>query len=125
MNLMISETLLQHTPAATHADIAVDILSYAIGECALGRVLIARSVDGVCAILIGADHDELEADLAARFPQATLITNEAVVHEDLAKVIRFVDNPAAGLHLTLDMRGPPLHRRAWEKLGALPVVRAV
>jgi AraC family transcriptional regulator, regulatory protein of adaptative response / methylated-DNA-[protein]-cysteine methyltransferase len=130
MNLMISKTLLRHATAATHADIAVDILSYAIGECALGRVLVARSVDGVCAILIGADHDEVEADLAARFPQATLITNEAVVcddlaHDDLAKVIRFVDNPAAGLHLTLDMRGTPLHRRVWEKLRAIPVGRTV
>ena len=125
MNLMISETLLQHATAATHADIAVDILSYATGECALGRVLVARSVDGVCAILIGAEHDEVEADLAARFPQATLIANEAVVHDDLAKVIRFVDKPAAGLHLTLDMRGTPLHRRVWEKLRAIPVGRTV
>jgi len=125
MNLMISETLLQHTAAATRADVAVDILSYATGECALGRVLVARSVDGVCAILIGADHDELEADLAARFPQATRVANEAVVHDDLAKLIRFVDNPAAGLHLPLDMRGTPLHRRVWEKLRAIPVGRTV
>jgi len=126
MNLMISETPLQHTTAAaTHADVAVDILSYATGECALGWVLVARSVNGVCAILIGADHDELEADLAARFPQATLVVNEAAVHDDLAKVIGFVDNPAAGLHLTLDMRGTPLHRRVWEKLRAIPVGRTV
>ena len=125
MNLMISETLLQHTTAATHADVAVDILFHATGECALGRVLVARSVDGVCAILIGADHDELEADLAGRFPRATLVANEAVVHDDLAKVIRFVDNPAVGLHLTLDMRGTPLHRRVWEKLRAIPVGRTV
>ena len=125
MNLMISETLLQHTTAAMHADVAVDILSYATGECALGRVLVARSVNGVCAILIGADHDELEADLAACFPQATLVANEAVVHDDLAKVIRFVDNPAAGLHLTVDMRGTPLQRRVWEKLRAIPVGRTV
>jgi AraC family transcriptional regulator, regulatory protein of adaptative response / methylated-DNA-[protein]-cysteine methyltransferase len=125
MNLMISETLMQHTTAATHADVAVDILFHAIGECALGRVLVARSVDGVCAILIGADHDELEADLASRFPRATLVANEAVVHDDLAKVIRFVDNPAVGLHLTLDMRGTPLHRRVWEKLRAIPVGRTV
>jgi hypothetical protein len=85
MNLMISETFLQHAAAAvgaTHVDVAVDILSYAIGECALGRVLLARSANGVCAILIGADHDALEADLVARFPHATLVANEAVVRTD-------------------------------------------
>ena len=120
MNLMISETPLLRIPAATHADVAVDILSYATGECALGRALVARSVDGVCAVLIGADHDELEADLAARFPQATLVANEAVVRDDLTKVIRFVDEPAEGFHLALDMRGTPLQRRVWEKLRAIP-----
>jgi AraC family transcriptional regulator of adaptative response/methylated-DNA-[protein]-cysteine methyltransferase len=125
MNLMISETRLRHVPAATHIEVTVDILCYATGECTLGRVLVARSVNGVCAILMGADHDELEADLAARFPQATLVANEAVVHDDLAKVIRFVDKPAEGLHLTLDMRGTPLQRRVWEKLRTISVGRTV
>jgi AraC family transcriptional regulator, regulatory protein of adaptative response / methylated-DNA-[protein]-cysteine methyltransferase len=122
MNLMISETA--EAIAATHAEIA-DILSYAIGECALGRVLVARSVNGVCAILIGADHDELEADLAARFPQATRVANAAVIRDDLAKLIRFVDKPAEGLYLTLDMRGTPFQRRVWEKLRSIPVGRTV
>jgi len=125
MNLMISETALRLSPAATGAHVAVDILSYATGECALGQVLVARSIKGVCAILLGDDHDELEADLAARFPQAKLVANEAVVHDDLAKVIRFVDKPAEGLRLTLDMRGTPLQRRVWEKLRAIPVGRTV
>src|SRR2546430_15861433 len=102
MNLMISETLMQHTTAATHADVAVDILFHATGECGLGRVLVARSVDGVCAIVIGADHDELEADLAWRFPRAPLVGSDAVVHDDLAKAIRFGDSPALRLHLTVD-----------------------
>ena len=125
MNLMISENISRITPAATQANATVDILAHATGECALGRVLVARGADGVCATLIGTDHDELEADLAARFPQATLVANEAVVHDDLAKVIRFVNKPAEGFHLTLDMRGTPLQRRVWEKLRAIPVGRTV
>jgi AraC family transcriptional regulator, regulatory protein of adaptative response / methylated-DNA-[protein]-cysteine methyltransferase len=43
----------------------------------------------------------------------------------LAKVIRFVDKPAKGLHLTLDMRGTAFQRRVWEKLRAIPVGRTV
>jgi AraC family transcriptional regulator, regulatory protein of adaptative response / methylated-DNA-[protein]-cysteine methyltransferase len=125
MNLMISETALHLTSAATDDNVALDILAYATGECALGQVLAARSIKGVCAILLGTDQDELEADLAARFPQATRVANEPVVHDDLAKVIRFVDRPAEGLHLTLDMRGTPLQRRVWEKLRAIPVGRTV
>jgi AraC family transcriptional regulator of adaptative response/methylated-DNA-[protein]-cysteine methyltransferase len=125
MNLMTSEAAFRPTPAATHDNAGVDIISHATGECALGQVLVARSVSGVCAILIGAHHGELEADLAARFPDAELVANEVVVHDDMAKVIRFVDRPAEGLHLTLDMRGTPFQRLVWEKLRAIPVGRTV
>src|SRR5216683_3861030 len=59
------------------------------------------------------------------FPQSTLVANEPVVHDDLAKVIRVVDRPDEGLHLMLDMRGTPLQRRVWEKLRAISVGRTV
>jgi AraC family transcriptional regulator of adaptative response/methylated-DNA-[protein]-cysteine methyltransferase len=121
MNLMISQTALRSASAAAQTNVAIDILSYASGKCALGQVLVARSDRGVCAILLGADAGALEAALAARFPQGTLVANETAVHDDLVKVIRFMDNPAEGLHLTLDMRGTPLQRRVWEKLRAIPV----
>ena len=125
MNLMISEIASRLMPAAAHADATVDTIFYATGECGLGLLLVARSVSGVCAILIGTGDDELEADLAARFPEAKLVANEAVVHDDLTKVIRFVDKPAAGLHLSLDMRGTSFQHRVWEKLRAIPVGRTV
>src|SRR5215471_1336735 len=125
MNLMISEVALQTRPVATPAGVTVDTLSYAIAECALGEVLVARSAKGVCAILIGADHDELKTNLASRFPRAKLVPSEAVVHDDLAKVIRFVEKPAEGFHLTLDTRGTPFQRRVWEKVRAIPLGRTV
>ena len=101
--------------------VTVDTISYATGERALGRVLVARSISGVCAILIGAHDNELVTDLAARFPEAKLVVNEAVVHDDLAKVTHFVDKPTEGLDLPLDLRGTPFQRRVWEALRAIPV----
>jgi AraC family transcriptional regulator, regulatory protein of adaptative response / methylated-DNA-[protein]-cysteine methyltransferase len=123
MNLMISETKVRRESAPTHAGAPVEILSYATGECALGEVLIARSVNGVCAILMGTGRTELEADLAARFPQTTLVANEAAVRDDLARVIRFLDAPAEGLDLSLDMRGTPFQRRVWERVRSIPIGR--
>jgi AraC family transcriptional regulator, regulatory protein of adaptative response / methylated-DNA-[protein]-cysteine methyltransferase len=125
MNLMIPRIVSRSTPVATHVNTAIDTICYATSKCVLGQVLVARSLSGVCAILIGADRAELTADLAARFPQAELVANEAIVHDDLAKVIRFVDRPAEGLHLELDMRGTPFQRRVWEKLRGIPVGRTV
>jgi AraC family transcriptional regulator, regulatory protein of adaptative response / methylated-DNA-[protein]-cysteine methyltransferase len=66
---------------------SVDIISYATSEYALGRVLVARTVAGVCAILIGT-ADELEADLA-RFRKVRLVKDEAIVLDDKLCAIPF------------------------------------
>ena len=101
MNLMISKTTARPTSAAMRA---VETIVHATGECALGHVLVARSGAGVCAILLGDEPHDLEADLAARFPKALLVANPAIVHADLAKLIDFVDKPSEGLRFALDMR---------------------
>jgi AraC family transcriptional regulator, regulatory protein of adaptative response / methylated-DNA-[protein]-cysteine methyltransferase len=123
MNLMIFETTVRRESTPSPANAPVEILAYATGECALGKVLVARSHNGVCAILMGSDRAELQADLAARFPQTTLVANETVIRDDLAKVIRFLDKPAEGLDLSLDMRGTPFQRRVWERVRSIPVGR--
>jgi AraC family transcriptional regulator of adaptative response/methylated-DNA-[protein]-cysteine methyltransferase len=104
---------------------SADTIFHATGESALGQVLVARSSEGVCAILIDARRDALEADLVSRFPEARIVANQPAVHDDLAKVIRFVENPAEGLPLPLDMRGTPFQLRVWEKLRAIPVGKTV
>ncbi len=99
----------------------VDTISHATGETVFGPVLVARSAAGVCAIFIGASRSKLEVDLADRFPKAEIVANETVVRDDLAKVIRFVDKPADGLNLELDLRGTPFQRRVWETLRTIAV----
>jgi O6-methylguanine-DNA--protein-cysteine methyltransferase len=88
----------------------------------LGRVLIACSAAGVCAILIGDAHEELVEKLVTRFPNAQLIVDKAAIRDELARVIRFVDKPSEGLCLPLDMRGTAFQRRVWESFGPFPPV---
>jgi AraC family transcriptional regulator, regulatory protein of adaptative response / methylated-DNA-[protein]-cysteine methyltransferase len=78
--------------AAEAANTAPDVLFFGVGDTTLGKVLLARSAKGVRAILLGDDAGELEADLADRFPEATRVENEAMVRDDLAKVVRCVEN---------------------------------
>jgi AraC family transcriptional regulator of adaptative response/methylated-DNA-[protein]-cysteine methyltransferase len=46
---------------------------YSILRAALGRLLIASTGRGICALLLGADDKRLIAELRAEFPKATLI----------------------------------------------------
>jgi O-6-methylguanine DNA methyltransferase len=103
----------------------VEAFFHTTGDCDLGKVLVARGADGVCAISLGDDPAALHSDLQVRFPNATLIARDAIVRDDLAKVIRFIERPAEGLCLTLDMRGTTLQRRIWEKMRTIPVGRTV
>jgi AraC family transcriptional regulator, regulatory protein of adaptative response / methylated-DNA-[protein]-cysteine methyltransferase len=121
MNLMTSEAALRLLPAAEPANAAANVLFFGVGDTALGKVLLARSAKGVCAILLGDDAGELEADLASRFPEATLVANEVMVRDDLAKVVRYAERPSEGLDLALDMRGTLLQRRIWQQICAIPV----
>jgi len=48
-------------------------IRFATAACSLGRVLVARSDRGVCAISLGGDVEALRRELQQRFPKATLI----------------------------------------------------
>lgn len=125
MNFVIKTDTLRSHPQAAAASTPDEFLSYVIVDSEMGKVLVARSVKGVCAILISDDADELTMDLTRRFPQAVLVQSEAAVKADVAKILRYIAKPSDGLHLTLDIRGTPFQRRVWEKLKAISAGRTV
>lgn len=96
------------------------MLAFEIGTCALGRVLVAATPQGIAAILLGDDADALVRDLERRFKAATLASGDAVLADTTEKVVGLVENPAASLDLPLDMRGTPFQRRVWEALRQIP-----
>ena len=125
MNRMINTDTLRSDPQKNAIPVTADVLSYTVADSELGKVLVARSAKGVCAILIGDDAEGLVEDLADRFPQSTLVPNERAVKDDVAKVLSYLAKPSVGLRLMLDMRGTPFQRRVWEKLRAIPAGRTV
>jgi AraC family transcriptional regulator of adaptative response/methylated-DNA-[protein]-cysteine methyltransferase len=74
----------------------------------------------VCAILIGDDPDALARELQDRFPNAGLIGGDAEFEQLVAKVIGFVEAPALGLDLPLDVRGTAFQQRVWQALREIP-----
>lgn len=94
---------------------------FAIGECSLGSLLVAKSERGACAILMGDDPDALVRDLQDRFPKADLIGGDADFEQLIAKVVGFIEAPALGLDLPLDIRGTSFQQRVWRALQEIPV----
>jgi AraC family transcriptional regulator, regulatory protein of adaptative response / methylated-DNA-[protein]-cysteine methyltransferase len=96
-------------------------IRFAIGQCSLGAILVARSERGVCAISIGDDPDALARELQDRFPNAHLVGDDAQFARLVARVVGFVEAPKLGLDLPLDVRGTAFQRRVWQALRAVPV----
>jgi AraC family transcriptional regulator of adaptative response/methylated-DNA-[protein]-cysteine methyltransferase len=116
-----ADQLLGMTPTHYRAGGAHTQIHLAVGECSLGSILVAQSRRGVCAILLGDDPDALVRDLQDRFPQATLVGGDAAFEQVVARVIGFVERPALGLDLPLDVRGTAFQQRVWQALREIPV----
>lgn len=95
-------------------------IKFAIGECSLGSILVAQSDKGVCAILLGDDPNELAKQLQDSFPRARLIGGDADFESLIAKIIGFVEAPALGLNLPLDIKGTAFQQRVWQTLREIP-----
>ena len=95
-------------------------IQFAVGECALGAVLVAATARGICAILMGDDADALVRELQDRFPRASLTGGDAGFDATVAQVIGLVESPGVGADLPLDVRGTAFQRRVWEALREIP-----
>jgi AraC family transcriptional regulator of adaptative response/methylated-DNA-[protein]-cysteine methyltransferase len=108
------------TPTRYRSGGAETEIRFAVGECSLGAILVAKSQRGVCAILLGDDPDSLVRDLEDRFPQAELVGGDEAFEQLVARVVGFVEAPRVGLDLPLDVRGTAFQQRVWQALREIP-----
>lgn len=96
-----------------------------LGECSLGRVLVASSRAGVRAIALADGHEELLDELRGRWPSAALrIADDATDRALLARVTAALEQPARAQALLADLPrdtpGSAFRQRVWQALLALP-----
>jgi AraC family transcriptional regulator of adaptative response/methylated-DNA-[protein]-cysteine methyltransferase len=94
-------------------------IRYALGQSSLGAVLAAASERGLCEIALGDDPAELARDFQRRFPEAELASGSEA-EAWLVKVLHFVETPASGLNLPLDIRGTAFQQKVWQALRQIP-----
>jgi AraC family transcriptional regulator of adaptative response/methylated-DNA-[protein]-cysteine methyltransferase len=106
-------------------------IRYATADCTLGRVLVAATERGVCAVQLADDDAALVAELAREFPRAALeaveedaLAADAPLAAALAAVRAAVESPGdaaeAVAAVPLDVAGSPFQRRVWDALRAIP-----
>lgn len=104
------------TPSARRKGGAGADIHFAVGQCDLGAILVARGPKGICAILLGDDPQQLLHQFEDRFPKAHLIGADSEFEALVAKVVGFVQAPGLGLDLPLDLQGTVFQERVWRAL---------
>src|SRR5262249_36709004 len=97
-----------------------NVIRFAVGQCSLGAILVATTDKGVCAIEFDDDPDALVRSLQDRFPNARLVGGDERFEQLVAKVVGFIEAPAQGLDLPLDIRGTAFQQRVWTAIRDIP-----
>ena len=100
-------------------------INYTIVASSMGRLLVAMTERGVCAVRMSDSDQELEKDLREEFPYAEIERDDSALREQVQKILNHLDNNEPRLDLPLDIRATAFQRQVWEKLRAIPYGQTV
>lgn len=121
-----SDALLGMTPSDYRSGGAGTEVRYTTLQTALGRLLVAATARGICAVAIGANDERLLADLRTEFPRAQLDRVDAGRDEWLRAIVERVladldgRAPADAPLPPLDLRATAFQWRVWQALTRIP-----
>ena len=102
----------------------VDI-SYTTADSSMGRLLVAVTERGVCAVRMADSDAALEKDLREEFPNAELKRDDSALRESVQKILNHLDKNEPRLDLPLDIKATAFQRQVWEHLRAIPYGQTV
>lgn len=95
-------------------------IAYTTADSPLGRILVAATERGLCAVAFAATDAELCRDLQRDFACAELRRDDGVLASQLTQVLsKLQETPWRG-ELPLDVRGTAFQRRVWDALQQIP-----
>lgn len=95
-------------------------ISYTTVGCSLGRLLVAATEKGVCAVRLGDSDVALEADLLSEYPAADVQRNDEALARSVAQLLDHLEGARPHLDLPLDVQATAFQWRVWEKLREIP-----
>jgi AraC family transcriptional regulator, regulatory protein of adaptative response / methylated-DNA-[protein]-cysteine methyltransferase len=94
-------------------------IAYAFVDTAVGRMLVAATSKGVCAVRFGEDAAML-AELRAEFPRATLVEDAAATEPYVEAVAGCLAGRAPASGVPLDVRATAFQQKVWAALQSIP-----
>ncbi len=93
---------------------------YAITDSPLGRLLVAATPRGVCAVAMGATDADLTAHLRREYPAASIEIDDGSLADWTSAVVAHLNGASPRLDLPLDIRATAFQWQVWRALSAIP-----
>jgi AraC family transcriptional regulator of adaptative response/methylated-DNA-[protein]-cysteine methyltransferase len=95
-------------------------IKYTVGDSALGKVVVAATSKGLCAVTLRESDAGVEQSLRARFPQAEVARDDDALRPQLRAVQDRISGRRLNDALPLDLQGTEFQREVWGQLLAIP-----
>lgn len=95
-------------------------IGYTIVDSPLGRLLVAATGRGICAVSLGDDDAALEAALREEYPAAAIQRDDEGFHAWVQAILDYLNGEHPHLELPLDVQATAFQWRVWEALRKIP-----
>ncbi|MCC6147753.1 MAG: methylated-DNA--[protein]-cysteine S-methyltransferase [Anaerolineaceae bacterium] len=95
-------------------------IQYTIVDTYLGRMLVAWTERGVCALSFGDRDTVLEDALHAEYPKAVIRRAESAAHAWVELILAHLDGRQLHLDVPLDVQASAFQLRVWQELRKIP-----
>jgi AraC family transcriptional regulator of adaptative response/methylated-DNA-[protein]-cysteine methyltransferase len=95
-------------------------INYTITDCELGRILVARTINGLCNVAFADDDPTLVANLRNEFPNADVVKDASVLKKFVDEILAHLAGRKKRLDLPLDIQATAFQMRVWELLRKIP-----
>jgi AraC family transcriptional regulator of adaptative response/methylated-DNA-[protein]-cysteine methyltransferase len=86
----------------------------------LGRMLVAGTERGVCAVFLGDDDATLEAELRHEYPRAMIDPAAGALREWVEEIVSYLEGTIRDLRTPLDVQSTAFQWRVWKALREIP-----
>ena len=95
-------------------------IEYTIAESTFGKLLVARTAKGVCAVSFGETDETLRENLQKEFPNAEVSVNDENLKSFVEAILANFAGTNKTLDLPLDVQATAFQMRVWEFLRKIP-----
>lgn len=95
-------------------------IRYTIADSPLGKLLVAATERGICAVSFGETEESLQQELSGEFFAAEIEKNDAGLKDAVRAILRSLDGEKTILTLPLDLRASAFQMRVWSELRKIP-----